>query len=134
MSILSKSLLRGSPLIFPKWNSTPPSIRMCGVEGWNVGRVFIYRLSALRYFFFTSIELKRTLRDHWYGCKFYHLVRSVLSRFRRWRLLGGPCFGSVARELGLRLVRRLLTSSFWRRRANRSFLTLRHCAIPWRRN
>src|SRR5690554_782714 len=110
-----------SPFIFPKWNSTPPSIRMCGVEGWNVGRVFIYRLSALRYFFFTSIELKKTLRDLCFGFKFYILVREVLCSFWTWWFLGCPCFGTVEKEFVLGLARRLLISNFLRRLASRSF-------------
>src|SRR5690554_6456619 len=30
------------PFIFPSVNSTPPSMRMCGVSGWYFGRVFIW--------------------------------------------------------------------------------------------
>src|SRR5690554_6650276 len=29
------------PFIFPSVNSTPPSMRMCGVVGWYLGRVII---------------------------------------------------------------------------------------------
>src|SRR5690554_242390 len=35
------------PFIFPSVNSTPPSMRMCGVSGWYFGRVFICGLSVV---------------------------------------------------------------------------------------